>query len=92
MNNKALLFCIIVLNVVMIFLLVHKQNKIINALYELQQLQEQKDLLLQEKKELVLIDQKGQQLSSIQNFAKDNLQMVPIKLKEAQAVDQMSVV
>lgn len=91
MNNKALLFCIVVLNIVMIFLLVHKQNKIIKALYELQYLQEQKETLLQAKKELVLVDQKGQQLSTIQDFAKDNLQMVPIKLKETQAVDLMQI-
>ncbi|MBP6892393.1 hypothetical protein KBB68_02315 [Candidatus Babeliales bacterium] len=75
----------------MIFLLVHKQNKIIKALYELQHLQEEKELLLQEKKELVLVDQQGQQLSSIQTFAKNNLQMEPITLKEIQAVDLMSV-
>ena len=75
----------------MIFLLVHKQNKIINALYELQHLQEQKDELLQQKKELVLMDQKGQQLSSIQAFAKDNLQMLPIKLKDAKTIDMTSV-
>ena len=92
MNNKALLFCIILLNIVMIFLLVHKQNKIIKALYELQHLQEQKEELLQQKKELVLMDQKGQQLSSIQAFAKNNLQMEPIALKEIQAVDTMQVV
>ena len=92
MNNKGLLLCIILLNVVMIFLLVHKQNKIINALYQLQQLQEQKENLLELKKELVLRDQKGQQLSSIQTFAKNNLAMVPIKLKETQAVDGLQIV
>ena len=90
MNNKALMFCIILLNIVMIFLLVHKQNKIIKALYELQQLQEQKEDLLQQKKELVLMDQKGQQLSSIQTFAKNSLAMIPIKLKETQAVDVLA--
>lgn len=76
----------------MIFLLVHKQNKIIKALYELQHLQEEKETLLQQKKELVLADQKGQQLSSIQAFAKNNLQMEPITLKETQAVDMVHVV
>ncbi len=74
-------------NFIIIFLLVHKQNKIINALYELQSLQEEKEKLSQEKKELVLIDQKGKQLSSIQAYAKNNLHMVPIKLKETQAID-----
>jgi hypothetical protein len=76
----------------MIFLLVHKQNKIIKALYELQHLQEEKEALLQQKKELVLADQKGQQLSSIQSFAKNNLQMEPITLKETQSVDMVQVV
>ena len=70
----------------MIFLLVHKQNKIIKALYELQHLQEKKDDLLQQKKELDLICQKGQQLSSIQSFAKDTLLMTPIKLKDVGTV------
>ena len=92
MNNKALLFCILLLNIVMIFLLVHKQNKIIKALYELQHLQEKKEQLLQEKKELVLANQKGQQLSSIQTFAKNNLQMEPITLKEIQTIDIVDVV
>lgn len=92
MSNKALLFCIVLLNIVMIFLLVHKQNKIINALYELQHLQEKKEELLQEKKELVLIDQKGQHLSSVQEFAQKNLEMIPIKLKETQALDAMQIV
>lgn len=87
MNNKELLFVIIVLNVVMVFLLVHKQNKIIKALYELQQLQEQKEDLLQQKKELMLMNQKGQQLSSVQTYATNNLAMIPIQLKETKVVD-----
>jgi cell division protein FtsL len=86
MNNKALLFIIVLLNIVMIFLLVHKQNKIIKALYELQHLHEQKEELLQQKKELMLRDQKGQQLSSIQTFAKESLQMNSLKLKDAHAI------
>ncbi len=71
----------------MIFLLIHKQNKIIKLLYELQQLHEQKDTLLQEKKELTLAYHKGQQLSSIQSFAKNNLSMNAIKLKDAKTIN-----
>ena len=91
MNNKKFLFCIIVLNVFMILLLVHKQNKIIKALYELQRFQEEKEDLVQQKKELTLVCQKGQQLSFIQAYAKNNLAMRPITLKEIQAVDEISV-
>jgi cell division protein FtsL len=83
MNNKTLLFCIALLNIGMIILLVHKQNKIIKAQYELQQLAKQKDELQQQKKELVFMLEKQQQLSSVQNFAKNKLAMTPIKLKEA---------
>ena len=66
----------------MIILLVHKQNKIIKAQYELQLLDKQKDELLQQKKELILMIEKQQQLSSVQNFAKNRLSMSAIKLKE----------
>ena len=70
----------------MIFLLVHKQNKIINASYNLQQRQETKEELLQKKKELTLAYQQSKQLSSIQTFAKEKLQMNPIKLKDANSL------
>ena len=70
----------------MLFLLVHKQNKIIKSLYELQKLQEKKEELLQKKKELILICQKEQQLSSVQSFAQDTLLMSSIGLKDVGTV------
>ena len=86
MNNKALLFLIVILNVVMIFLLVHKQNKIIKALYELQRIEEQKEILLQQKKELTLAKEQGQQLSSVQSFAQNTLAMHAMKIKDAHTI------
>lgn len=86
MNTKTLLFLVAVLNIVMVFLLVHKQNKIIKALYELQYLQEQKEQLADKKKELLLQYHMGQKLSTLQTFAKDNLQLRPMTLKDAQAI------
>ncbi|MCX5924648.1 MAG: cell division protein FtsL [Candidatus Dependentiae bacterium] len=86
MKNKTLLLLAVCINLIIIFLLIHKQNKIIKLLYENQQLTEQKDILLQQKKMLTLQYHKGQQLSSIQTFAKNNLKMSPIKLKEAKTV------
>ncbi len=86
MKNKTLLVFAACINLTIIFLLIHKQNKIIKLLYELQQLHEQKDELLQQKKELTLSYHKGQQLSSIQTFAKTKLLMNPIKLKEAKTI------
>lgn len=74
----------------MIFLLIHKQNKIIKMLYEMQQLHEQQDELLQQKKVLTLAFHKGQQLSTIQSFAKDKLLMNPITLKEAKTISSLA--
>ena len=76
MKNKTLILLAACINLVIIFLLIHKQNKIIKLLYEHQQLTEQKENLLQQKKLLMLQFHKGQQLSSIQTFAKNNLQMI----------------
>ncbi|MFA5999332.1 MAG: cell division protein FtsL [Candidatus Babeliales bacterium] len=86
MKNKTLLLLAVCINLIIIFLLIHKQNKIIKLLYENQQLTEQKEILLQQKKMLTLQYHKGQQLSSIQTFAKNNLKMSAIKLKEAKTV------
>ncbi|HSW75665.1 MAG TPA: hypothetical protein VLG50_01365 [Candidatus Saccharimonadales bacterium] len=86
MKNKTLLFLAACINLGIIFLLIHKQNKIIKLLYEHQQLIEQKEYLLQQKKLLMLEFHKGQQLSSVQTFAKNNLHMNPIKLKDAKTV------
>ncbi len=86
MNNKKFFFLIILVDVIMLFLLVHKQNKIIKSLYELQKLQEKKEELIQKQKELVLVCQKEQQLSSVQSFAQDKLAMLPITLKEVGSI------
>ena len=75
------------INLSIIFLLIHKQNKFIKLLYELQKLQENKSELLQEKKALTLNFHKGQQLSAIQTFAKNNLHMNSISLKEAKTIN-----
>jgi len=83
MTNKQLFFLAALINIVMMFLLVHKQNKIINKLYNLQQLQEEKDVLLERKKELSLTAHKLTQLSTIQNYAKTELNMQPMVLKDA---------
>ena len=87
MKNKTLLIFAALINLTMIFLLIHKQNKIIKMLYEMQQLHEQQDDLLQQKKVLTLAFHKGQQLSTIQHFAKNKLLMNPITLKEAKTIN-----
>lgn len=86
MNTKTLFFLVAALNIVMVFLLVHKQNKIIKALYELQYLQEEKEELAEKKKELLLQYHIGQKLSTLQTFAKDNLHLHSMTLKDAQAI------
>ena len=86
MKRLSLLIVIIVINILFAFLLIYKQNKIVKLLYEIQRLQEQRELLLESKKNLLLDMHKIQQLSSIQTFAQSKLNMIPITIKEAKTV------
>lgn len=86
MKKVSVLVLFACANAIFAMLLIHKQNKIIKLLYELQQLQEQKDNLQQEKKDLIFQLHKEQQLSQVQTFAQQNLQMSPIKIKDAKKV------
>lgn len=82
MTNKQLLIFAALINIVMMFLLAYKQNMIIKHLYELQQLQEQRNELLEEKKELTLSLHKLTQLSTIEAHAKNELKMQSMTLKD----------
>jgi len=82
MTNKQLFMLAALINVVMMFLLAYKQNMIIKQIYELQQLQEQKNELLEEKKELTLTLHKLTQLSTIEARAKDQLKLRSMTLKD----------
>lgn len=92
MNNKSLLLLVAFINVIMMFMLIDKQNKIIKQLYELQQLQEQKNIALENNKELMLTLHKEKQLSVIESYAKNNLQMNRIKLNDIQRVPKKIVI
>lgn len=85
-RNKTLLLLAAVINIGMILLLVHKQNMMIHQLYELQQLYEKRDFLLQQKKELVLQLHKLKQLSVIESVAHDKLGLRSMILKDAQQI------
>ena len=82
MNNKTLLLVVAIINIIMMFMLVDKQNKIIKQLYELQQLHEQKNIQLEQHKDLMLQLHKAKQLSMIESHAKDNLQMQRMTLSD----------
>ena len=82
MTNKQLLMLAAVINVLMMFMLAYKQNMIIKYLYELQQLQEQRNELLEEKKELTLNLHKLTQLSTIEAQAKNQLHLQSMTLKD----------
>lgn len=82
MNNKTLLLLVAIINIIMMFLVVDKQNKIIKQLYELQQLQEQKNILLEQHKDLMLQLHKEKQLSVVETYAKNNLNMEKITLQD----------
>lgn len=82
MTNKQLLMIAATINIVMMFMLAYKQNMIIKQLYELQQLQEQKDQLLEEKKELMLTLHQQTQLSAIEDDAKKKLNLRSMNLQD----------
>lgn len=88
MNNKMLLLVVAFINIIMMFMLVDKQNKIIKQLYELQQLQEQKNILLEQNKELMLQLHKEKQLSTIESYAKNSLQMNRMNLNDIQKLPE----
>lgn len=77
---------IVGLNLVFAILLIEKQNKIIKLLYEIQKLQEHKEYLHDEEKYLTFQLHKEQQLSSVHTFAKEELNMKPIGIKEAKTI------
>jgi len=86
MKRLLLLIIIAIINVLFAFLLINKQNKIVKLLYEIQQLQEQREKLFETKKNLLVAMHKEQQLSAIQTFAQEELNMNPITLKEAKTI------
>lgn len=86
MKKLSLLVFIIGINVLFAFLLIHKQNNKVKLLYEIQKLQEQREQLLETKKNLLLEMHKEQQLSTIQAFAQTELNMNPITIKEAKTI------
>jgi hypothetical protein len=88
MTNKKLLFLVALVNIIMMFMLISKQNKIIKQLYDIQQLQEQKNIVLDQHKELMLELHKLKQLSTIEQHVTKNLQMHSMTLTDAQKIPE----
>lgn len=86
MKKFSVLLLIACINIIFAILLIHKQNTIIALLYDIQQLQEERDQLLEKKKKLSFQLQREQQLSKVEAFAINNLQMKPVKLKEVRTI------
>ena len=86
MKKPSLLMLIACTNVIFAFLLIHKQNNIIKLLYEIQQLKEQREHLLELKKKLLIQLNKEEQLSSIHSFAQEQLDMKPLAVSEAKII------
>lgn len=90
--KKVYLICLfVIINLIFAVLLIDKQNKITALLYDLQKLQESKDLLTQKVKNLNFLLQKEKQLSGIQSFAKEKLHMKPISIQEAKTLTTATV-
>lgn len=89
MTNKKLLFLVAIINIIMMFMLIDKQNKIIKQFYDIQQLQEQKNMLLDQHKELMLELHTLKQLSTIEQHAAKNLHMHSMKLNDAKKIPEV---
>ncbi len=74
----------------MIFLLVHKQNKIIKHLYELQILTEEKNSLIEQKKELMLKLHTITQLSTIEQKAQKDVHLQYMHLNDIKPISTTS--
>lgn len=86
-----LLLLVAIINIIMMFMLVDKQNKIIKQLYELQQLQDQKNIALEQNKELMLQLHKEKQLSTIESYAKNNLQLERMTLSDIERLPEKAI-
>ena len=85
-STKQLLTILFVLNIVMVFLLIYKQNKIIKELYVLQELQQQKESLLDEHRALTVQLQTNTQLSAIEQHGQEVLQLKSVGLRDVATI------
>ena len=85
-NHIIVLF--VLANALFIFLLVHKQSQIIQLRYKIQKLQSQEKELLKKQEHLLYILQEQQQLHLVKQYATNDLQMEPIKLKDVKKYDK----
>ncbi|MBI2353100.1 cell division protein FtsL [Candidatus Dependentiae bacterium] len=86
MKKISLITIVALINIVFAFLLIYKQNKIIALLYEIQHLKEEREKLLETKKSLLVDLSKEEKLSTVNNFAQQELAMKPITLKEVKTL------
>jgi len=82
MKQTQLIIIFVLINALFIFLLVHKQSQIIQLRYKIQRLEGEEKELLKKEEQLLYILQKQQDLKKVKNYALDNLEMEPIKLKD----------
>ena len=88
MKQIHLIIIFVLVNALFIFLLVHKQSQIIQLRYKIQKREAEEKELLKRRDYLLYKLQEQQNLKDVKNFARETLNMEPIKLKEAQKYDQ----
>lgn len=87
-SRKNLFFVVfIIVNIVFIFLQIHKQSRFVNLAYEKQRLEKEKDQLIQKKNNLTQEFYQLKNPTSIKDFAKNKLDMKTIKLTQIKKID-----
>jgi hypothetical protein len=82
MKQIQLIILFVLMNALFIFLLVHKQSQIIQLRYKIQRLEGEEKELLKKEEQLLYILQKQQDLKKVKDYALNDLEMEPIKLKD----------
>lgn len=82
MKQNHIILSFVAINALFIFLLVHKQSQIIQLRYKIQKLQNHEKELLKKEEHLLYILQEQRDLKTVKNFASNDLNMKPIKLKD----------
>ena len=87
MKQNHIIILFVLVNALFIFLLVHKQSQIIQLRYKIQKVQSEEKELLKKYEHLRYILQEQQEFQKIKQYAVNDLDMKPIKLKDVKKYD-----
>ena len=81
-KNNFLLYSFIAINLIFIFLQIHKQSYLVKMYYEKQRLEKEKEQLIQKQNNLTQQIYELKNLNNIMKYSSDNLNMKKVKLNQ----------